>query len=96
MCIAERKLFKRVTTERTYSNLSQQRRKDAVTMEGEDYIGAITETETYDEESSEDETIGFMSYAMLDRLMALKVAEGHESFEALFEQLLKDHAAMRK
>ncbi len=47
--------------------------------------------ETYDEE----ETIGFLSLAMADRLIALKVAEGHETFEAFFEELLRDHATVR-
>ncbi len=60
-------------------------------MQDRDYCDAVTEMETYDEE----ETIGFLSLAMADRLIALKVAEGHETFEAFFEELLRDHATVR-
>jgi hypothetical protein len=66
-------------------------------MTGENYTGALAQEETYVDESEagDEETIGFISYAMLDKLMALKMAEGHESFESMFEQLLKEHAELR-
>lgn len=67
-------------------------------MEEQSYIGPFTGTQYYEDDSQpqgetqgEEETIGFISFAMLDRLIALKVAEGHESFETLFETLLAEH-----
>jgi hypothetical protein len=65
-------------------------------MEEQSFIGPFTGTQFYDDDSkpmeeTDETTIGFISFEMLDRLIALKVAEGHGSFEALFEKLLEEH-----
>jgi hypothetical protein len=65
-------------------------------MEEHDFVGTCTETEELDDTPSEPETIAFISLDMLDRLMAMKMAEGHDSFESLFEQLLADHEVAKE
>ncbi len=69
-------------------------------MDEQGYVGPFTGTQFYEDTPSEntedEETIGFISFDMLDKLVALKLAEGHESFEALFEKLLAEHEELKK
>lgn len=74
--------------------VSSEKRTVIAAMENENYTGLLTETQEYCEET--EEVVGFLSLEMADKLISLKVAEGFPTFEAFFEQLLKDHAAMKQ